>query len=100
MTRHDQSLLRVYALAFPYQLGWMGKKYAKAVEASIINHLLRKDFAQTSLHKVTKITVNACRDTRFHSVKPGIFARELDILRHYWLADKGVVRNCHAYFND
>jgi len=59
-------------------------KISKAVETSIINRFLREDFAQTSLHDVTKITVSAYRDLRLQSVKPSTFVRELGILRHCW----------------
>ena len=45
-------------------------KISKAVETTIINRFLREEFAQTSLHHVTKITVSAYRDTRLQSVKP------------------------------
>lgn len=59
-------------------------KISKAVETTIINRFLREDFAQTSLHDVTKITVSAYRDARLQSVKPSTFVRELGILGHCW----------------
>ena len=59
-------------------------KISKAVETTIINRFLRENFAQTSLHDVTKITVSAYRDARLQSVKPSTFVRELGILRHCW----------------
>jgi integrase len=59
-------------------------KISKAVETTIINRFLREDFAQTSLHNVTKITVSAYRDARLQLVKPSTFVRELGILRHCW----------------
>jgi hypothetical protein len=57
-------------------------KISKAVETTIINRFLREDFAQTSLHDVTKITVSAHRDARLQLVKPSTFVREIGLLRH------------------
>ena len=39
-------------------------KISEVVETTVTNRLLREDFAQTSLHGVTKITVSAYRDAR------------------------------------